>query len=142
MNRAIKFRAWDKSKNCWEHRFRIDSDGGVIVHRPSDKEPWVLEWREFSDYELMQYTGLKDKNGTEIYEGDIVRVKYRRDDSSFIAPVQWGEYSFDGYYGMVGFNLDYPCEVSFDSQECNRFEVIGNVFENGDLLNESKEVSR
>ncbi len=83
--------------------------------------------------ELMQYTGLKDKNGVEIYEGDIVSIQYDNDQPTI--------------HEVVWCGIDYP---AFDFQpqlncECNGFshyhndpdtivEVIGNIYENPELL--------
>jgi len=82
---------------------------------------------------LMQYTGLKDKNGKEIYEGDIVR------GPSEIDVVKWDVYIDSDSHASSGFLLwgfrsiqKHPCDVSEDDPvDC---EVIGNIYENPDLL--------
>jgi hypothetical protein len=81
------------------------------------------EWEELfdiyvSDVELMQYTGLKDKNGKEIYEGDIVK-SYA---GIFASPVEWNE-SYCGFYPFCAEN------TSFHVDEC---EIIGNIYEQED----------
>ena len=66
--REIKFRVWCKNKNEWESDYwHLTPDGQMIdvLHNQPLKH---------DNHVLMQYTGLKDKNGKEIYEGDIVKI--------------------------------------------------------------------
>lgn len=92
------------------------------------------------EVELMQYTGLKDKNGKEIYEGDIVKFKHR--DITIMASVKYGEWqeskcdeydcSHYGYY--INYKWDNYCEnTGFDLYE-KIVEVVGNIYENPELL--------
>lgn len=109
--REIKFRFWDKrykrfSNMPFEYNVRVLCDG-------------------FESYEVMQYTGLKDCNGVEIYDGYIISAKETID------------YNFKIIFkeGMfIGFNE--KCE-DFDTvypQNFESFEVIGNIYENPELL--------
>lgn len=120
-----KFRAWFDSEMY---------DKPVVY----DGE-FYLDWREFENGEtyngavLMQSTGLKDKNGKEIYEGDIVKFS-DCDDDEYTTPVVWNkDYACFG----VSFSGKYP--VSFDYleefyTELKDIEVVGNIWENGELL--------
>jgi len=89
------------------------------------------DWYWIDDAEVMQYTGLKDKNGKEIYEGDIVKYIDMRYDSAFggnkvcVQSVEWND---DGacFFPMLYY--------------CSDIEVIGNIYENSELLD--KEVKK
>ena len=125
--REIKFRAWDKYKKemimpntigC-EIIF-IDETGDFGVGRFDCNEDW------YDDIEIMQYTGLKDKNGKDIYEGDIVKYKDE------ILQVYW-------YKEFCKFLINRTTNGATNGYEmftlrCSEeVEVIGNIYENPEL---------
>lgn len=114
MNRKIKFRMWndyDKKMIHWNEL--LEKNLANIFTIPS-----YNKW-------LMQYTGLHDKNGKEIYEGDIVKIKYRDEDIGKVI------YEHNGFsIDVTNMNKNYG-RVSFVN---NFMEVIGNIYDNPELL--------
>lgn len=139
-NREIKFRAWNAKEQLMSDPFGLIR--GTLIWRK--KGETVIAF--VPEYIIMQYTGLKDKNGKEIYEGDIV-VRYKQWEFStktkLIAPV-WNE-SREKWRHIIkwegaGFNLSTPYFKSNFNDLANdyrsgwvAYEVIGNIYENPEL---------
>lgn len=133
MSREIKFRAWDKKSKCMAKLIGFkDLEKAIqVIYLDEDgDETFAIVDRE--QIELMQYTGLNDKNGKEIYEGDIVKAE----ESKIVCEViytegamfmlnwhdtKWGNDEYH-HYGLGAFTL----------------EVIGSIYENKDLLEGEK----
>ena len=122
--RTIKFRAWDK-----EGKVMRDPSINLLIDSYSGNPYWQFGYDELKPLPnliLMQYTGLKDKNGKEIYEGDILE-----------ADKDWFELSSN--VGIVGFNKGQFCvhDEEWDNSDYitnQKVEIIGNIYENKDLL--------
>lgn len=117
--REIKFRAWDEYNKQYSeepfYRITISNDGQVYN---SENDEW---YDPNTRYVIQQYTGLKDKNGKEIYEGDIVIF----DSEKYII-----KYSYASF-GMVDKGGDIEIPLTLLTTYC--IKVIGNIFENPEL---------
>lgn len=129
VNREIKFRAWDK-----EEKRIINYPELCNLYRYAEMASLDL-WLENDFITLMQYTGLKDKNGKEIWEGDI--VKYGRYTNT---PNAVGFIAFDNE--LIAFVIkDFRVSQDWYFMGVNKknLEIIGNIYENPELLETSQE---
>ena len=97
--------------------------------------------KNFDEVELMQSTGVKDKNGVEIFEGDIVLVSVRNGFDYLDNKVCIVKNSID-YSGLVCATVDEDLEYQIFNTELFEkytYEVIGNIYENSELLEDSDE---
>ncbi len=137
MSREIKFRAWLKEDKEMENVKTIDFTDKTIrcLKKNEFINAYLLRRVSFDDVELMQYTGLKDKNGKEIYEGDIIEYKFPYDRRlNHISPVKFLETETS-----FGVKDRYGNEIPLYMITTNNFfEVIGNIYENKNLLEEQK----
>lgn len=150
--REIKFRAWDKEFNRMifqhdmngtlenkEYLFSLSKDNVELLYYDKDYSAYVKHQAE-----IMQYTGVKDKNGKEIYERDVVKVcNPFSDDVLLIGEVKNGEFEDSncdeysctryGYYVDVKWK-EYQSNAGYPIQDGSKIEVVENIYENKDLL--------
>lgn len=123
--REIKFRVWDNSRKEWVHGpgDEVNLFGetilcGELLRRPDDTH---ISLDNLNHIIALQYTGLKDKNGKEIYEGDIINV----DNSPCNCKVSWS----DKYASFVLTREDWIFRHYFGEACPEDCEVIGNIYD-------------
>lgn len=154
----LKFRAWMKSLKWMCDVTNISFDSKFVdICQQGDIERYTEMSVEFDEIELMQSTGLKDKNGKEIFEGDVLKFND-----------EWAEYCHEGYVdgSVEGINYaevergeacfefgktkysDSSLFILMEDEHLNfkdfiknedfEFEIIGNIYENPELLEDKK----
>ena len=126
MSREIKFRAWLKDAKCFAEIRHISFFEGNTVVKIYDQPMNEEVWFELEDLELLQYTGLKDKNGVEIYELDKIKGKFKG-GQHFVMIVGWNEKKtrFDLYTDKRGNRYGF----SAGTVDMGNIEIIGNLLE-------------
>ena len=131
--REIKFRAWVKEKKAIFEVILIDYVTKKVTYL-LERVGHLLNIRhdKFNNVELMQYTGLKDKNGKEIYEGDIVKLRANPGIGVVKYYDEWGafvvEYIKPRQLAVLGMNY-YKEDI----------EILGNIYQNLELYEEVRQ---
>ena len=127
--RDIKFRVWDTENKEMLGVQELDFEDTFYGGRLSIRTDQYNDYFDIEDMILMQYTGLKDKNGKEIYEGDIIKIYAEGLGGEAIGKIVYDEYD-------LAFVLRNEAE---ELSEClwyadQQIEVIGNIYDNPELL--------
>ena len=123
MQREIKFRAWDKNQNKIKRVLSVEWLDNMYVSY------WNEPYYATDSVLLMQYTGLKDKNGKEIYEGDILTA------NRF-----WHTQQTEHVFFVVEYDSTVGCFFAIDKDDNQHFldeisfVIVGNIFENPELV--------
>ena len=128
--RTFKFRAWIYREKimCCVERLYIPMNTNTIGASNEIRTIGLNHQNFDKDIELMQYTGESDKNGKEIYEGDIV-LSFM--NTKHVILFNKGRFEAFGYYDS---GADDPTDIFESHDLCGGIEVIGNIYENPELI--------
>lgn len=151
MSREIRFRAWDNNLKTMIQvpllSFGFDGSGKTLIVDIMDRAGFHRGLVVGESCELMQFTGLHDKNGKEIYEGDIIVIPgeypfFDKDKPNYIGTVEWIYSQWQYVLHCVnpdkrGISDGINNGLNDDGVEDGKktiFEVIGNIYENPELV--------
>jgi uncharacterized phage protein (TIGR01671 family) len=129
MEREIKFRVWHKGEMFLTNAI-MNASARYYIRDAQGISPHADVYYEQADAPIMQFTGLLDKNGKEIYEGDIIKYFQPYSNKWDTHIVLWDE-KFAGF-GMFEYNNEW-CKES-DWLKIKEIEIIGNIYENPELI--------
>lgn len=123
----MKYRLWNKYKKCWETDCYVISCNGEV---------YSIDYNEICDYLsskthiLQRSLGLKDIHGNEVFEGDIVKIDYG--DELLIGTMEFHDFAWCIKSKYKNKNLYYHISC----EDIDLIEILGNIFENKNLLND------
>jgi uncharacterized phage protein (TIGR01671 family) len=142
-NSRYKFRAWFPLIKVMDGNTMRSGVMGLVTNLKGSNEGYLFDgvvaeclidgkqvfYEAYKNFTLMQYTGLKDKNGKEIYEGDLLRCVFDdEDEDNTPSEVVFARGAF-----FIGYEPNMIC-LTVGECEADELEVIGNIYENPELL--------
>lgn len=118
--RNIKFRIWDKEQRIYINKYDSFQIG---FHRISLLDGDINN--QHDNFIFQQFTGLTDKNGKEIYEGDIIQYNYPKNERNNKVLVRWTTEEHDNHPGFI---------IRDSFEQYGDYEIVGNMYENPDLV--------
>ncbi len=133
--REIKYKTWDRIDKSWVKAKDL-SDPTTLKVRSTEDGFRFLNKSE-SDFDFVQFTGLHDKNGKEIHEGDVVRIEFSSyvPNKDHVVEYNTESASFIGRMIEKKEHSGYHQDREYDFFSHTNCEVIGNIYENPELLN-------
>ena len=132
--REIKFRAWDNLLGFMGEVRNIDFVDKTIQVLVEDNEGYYFkDWR-LKEVKIMQFTGLQDCNGVDIYEGDIVEISQTSSKEQETYDSKSEVVFVDGAFKLVFYDLADEFYLDLKDSTIDYVEVIGNIYENPELL--------
>ena len=132
--REIKFRAWLIPDKEMVEVLAIAFDEALIHFETKDNK---TDWWSKVHFELMQFTGLRDRNKKEIYEGDILKWKFKP-ELVYICKYDVGGFYIEANIDPFKHNDKKIDELFITTNELDNCEIIGNTYENPELLKQDK----
>lgn len=128
--REIKFRVYDKVKNKYNTWYNYDKNEPhelieYFNHPAACFLNALKDTIKDDNFVIQQFTGLFDRNGKEIYEGDIIQYNYPKNEKNNKVLVRWTTEEYDNHPGFI---------IRDSFEQYGDYEVIGNIYENPDLL--------
>ena len=126
--RKIEFRAWlKKDKKMVEVKSIHFGTKNIVYSVKENSDRWGFITSKFDDCKLMQFTGLTDKNGKQIFEGDILRLC----DATYPCEIYWSGIGWAFKRNDKRVDYNYGSSLVID---CEKMQVIGNIYDNPELL--------
>jgi uncharacterized phage protein (TIGR01671 family) len=131
--REIKFRCWNKAHESFRQGCKVISYDGIVGHEYSGGILWQKP-EDRNNYVIQQFIGISDINDREVYEGDIIKIHDPKGIvADFIAQICWSKEELSWAF-KEGLHWNRPIESMWSWIQDKEIEVIGNIFENPELL--------